>query len=869
MKKTLILLIILLNINLYGQSLKGIITDTQGKPIKYATIYVHEIQTGTITSENGEFILPLSAGTYTFVIQHLNYQTVTETVEVPKTLSLEVKMTQKTTLLREVRVSAKDEDKAYRIIRNTVAKSPYYQKQLLNYTAHFYAKGNLKVKEIPKLAGKILEKETKIKKGDVYTMESVSEVKASPEKLEQKVLSKRSSLPEIFDIGDMGFGFYQIYRNSNGASVISPVTREGLSVYRYQLEYSYRDNDLLIHHIKVIPKNNNPLTFSGYIDIIDGTWHVYNLDFKVNIDYGVFKIRLQVKENFVPLEKNVWMPGSLHIIYDVKGMGFNFISNLTHSIQYKDIIVNPILQTLNPAAEVLTPVIEKKPVVSKKSEKITQDINKITEKEEFTTRDVIKLVELVEAKNKEDLKNNPVQNDSIHPLELPRRFFLTVDSNATKYDPILWEKYRTIPLSEEELTVFEQKRIQDSIEEKEKTEKLKLKKEWNFFKKKNLSVGINWQKSTLAFNTVEGFKIGVGVYLDKTFKDSATNLNNEVEIGYAFSAKKMFLTASSQWNYNPRRFASFEIFGGKHTCDFNPEPLFGKYINNSLSSLFFRDNLIHYYDKTFGGLKHKIEVFNGFQTLVGVSYEINHPLENRSDYSFFFKKTRLYKPNIPDNEYLIIDPNYLSHQQAFLTEISLSYTPRMFYRYTKDKKTKYYVRSKFPTFTLSWKKGIKNLIQSNSNFDFLELNITQNIDLKMFKSLQYQLSAGVFTNTKNIHFSQFKHFQSNNFFLAFHPNFGVFHTLPHYQFSTNEWFVLGHLKYETLYLVLKYIPGLNKTLMTENLYLSFLSNPLTKNYLEVGYSLSNIFFIGNIGVFVGFNEFKYAGWNVKVGFTLF
>jgi len=138
----------------------------------------------------------------------------------------------------------------------------------------------------------------------------------------------------------------------------------------------------------------------------------------------------------------------------------------------------------------------------------------------------------------------------------------------------------------------------------------------------------------------------------------------------------------------------------------------------------------------------------------------------------------------------------------------------------------------------------------------------------MFKSLQYQLSAGVFTNTKNIHFSQFKHFQSNNFFLAFHPNFGVFHTIPHYKYSTNEWFVSGYLKYETLYLVLKYIPGLNKTLITENLYLSFLSNPLTKNYLEVGYSLSNIFFISNIGVFVGFNEFKYAGWNVKVGFTL-
>jgi hypothetical protein len=97
----------------------------------------------------------------------------------------------------------------------------------------------------------------------------------------------------------------------------------------------------------------------------------------------------------------------------------------------------------------------------------------------------------------------------------------------------------------------------------------------------------------------------------------------------------------------------------------------------------------------------------------------------------------------------------------------------------------------------------------------------------------------------------------------------LFNTIPNNKYSTNEWFVEGHIKYETLFLLLKFIPGLNKTFITENLHLSFITNPVTKNYFEAGYSLSNIFFVGSIGFFVGFDEFKTFNWSIRVGFSLF
>jgi len=873
MKKILFILFLLLCFNSYAQSLKGKITNLKGEPVEYATIYVSETKTGCISTETGEFILSLSPGTYTFIVQHMNYQTVTKTVEIPKTSFMEIKMEAKNIVLKEVSVSAKDEDMAYRVIRNTVAKSPYYRKQLLSYKATFYAKGTLKVKDAPKLmnvVNKFLKEDNQIpiKKNDIFTEESVSEITVSPNKTEQKVISKRSTYPEQLEIGFERFGSYNIYRTSDN-SYISPVTKQGLGVYRYSLDNIYQDGEFLIYRIKVTPKNNTPLTFSGYIDIIDGTWHVYNLDFKGSVDLGFAKVKFIFKQNYIPVEKNVWMPGSFKTTYDAKAMGFHFDLNTTYSVRYKDYKINPELSSPNPPAEKPSLTSEKKPVISKKSEKLSKEISEIMNKEELTTREAIKLVDLMEAKNKEDLKNDS-QNDSVNPLEIQRRFFLTVDTNALKYDSLYWENYRTIPLTEEEIESFEQKRVNDSIKEEKKKfsllDDIQIKKKKS--KNKSFFFGFSPSKSVLAFNTVEGFKVGVHLYADKRFKDSVTNLNTGVTLGYAFAAKQVFFELSSKWNYNPKRFASLELFGGKHTCDFNKEQQNGKYLMNSLRSLFFKDNLIRYYDRIFVGAKHNIELFHSFQLASSLSYEQQRPLDNRSDYSFFFQKTREYKPNIPDNKYVANHLDHLSAQNALLLDLSLSYTPKMFYRYSQNKKIKYYAGSKFPTFTVTWKKGL-NAPRCANNFDYLELNIAQNVNLKFSKSLKYSVTTGFFPNTKNMHFSQFKHFQTNNFWVTFNPFSESFASMPNYKYATNEWFVAGHIKYETLYLLLKFIPGLNKTLITENLHLSLLSNPLTKSYVEIGYSLSNIFFVGNIGFFAGFDEFKTFNWSIRIGFSLF
>jgi hypothetical protein len=45
--------------------------------------------------------------------------------------------------------------------------------------------------------------------------------------------------------------------------------------------------------------------------------------------------------------------------------------------------------------------------------------------------------------------------------------------------------------------------------------------------------------------------------------------------------------------------------------------------------------------------------------------------------------------------------------------------------------------------------------------------------------------------------------------------------------------------------------------MRENLSLSYLGSKYHKNYTEIGYSISEILFIGELGVYAGFDDIRY------------
>jgi hypothetical protein len=82
--------------------------------------------------------------------------------------------------------------------------------------------------------------------------------------------------------------------------------------------------------------------------------------------------------------------------------------------------------------------------------------------------------------------------------------------------------------------------------------------------------------------------------------------------------------------------------------------------------------------------------------------------------------------------------------------------------------------------------------------------------------------------------------------------------------ATPEFFGEVNLNYSTPYLLLKYIPGFSKTLARENLSLSYLGTRYHSHYTEIGYSITQLFLIGEAGVYVGFDNLKYRSAGARV-----
>ena len=381
---------------------------------------------------------------------------------------------------------------------------------------------------------------------------------------------------------------------------------------------------------------------------------------------------------------------------------------------------------------------------------------------------------------------------------------------------------------------------------------------------KRFSFGFMYLDEILTLNPVDGFKVILGGHFDWTFKNQ-TVWHNSAKIGYAFTSKQISFFVSTGYEYLPKKNATFSIFGGRESADFNA--LYGVHpVLNLMATLFVKDNYNYMYDRTHIGIEHQIEAFNGFDTRVSFSYEQRKELFNKNDYSFFYRETKSYLPNIPDNPYIANQSELITGGNAALLEVELSYTPHRHYRLENRKKI--FLYSNFPTFSILWRKGITHLFNSATNFDYLEFSVFQKIRKNSLRNFTYRFSGGWFPNHQKMHFSEFRHFPVSGFTETLGGFGEMYHTLPVYYPSTNEWMLSGFFKYEALYLAVKYIPWINKTHLTESLYFSYLNTPYTRNLMEIGYSLNNILLFVNAGFFVGFENFRYSGWCFKIAFSM-
>lgn len=737
----------------------GKVSTLQGEPLPYASVYVEGSTNGTTTNANGEYSLLLEKGTYSLVFQYIGYKQKTEKVSLTgKAARLDVQLEAETIELGTIEVKANSEDPAYPIIRQAIKKRAYYSSLVPSFSCDVYMKGNVKVLEAPeKLLGQDVgdldgNLDTN-RQGIVYLSESVSKLYfKQPDRFKEVMQSSKVSG------NNQGFSFnsaqdmdIDLQKNFSefGRQVISPIADGAMSYYRYRLIGSFVENGRLVNKIEVIPKRSDDPVFRGHIYIVDGLWNLHSTDVFVTGPAALMPLfdTFFVKQVFVPVaQPDTWRIFSQRFSMIGGALGFKFGGTFT--AVYKNYDLSPQLAA------------------------------------GFFDNEIMK-----------------------------------VEPGANERDTAYWNTIRPMPLTVEEKVDYVVKDsiriIRESKPYLDSMDRVENKLEWG-----DLLLGYTWRNSwkrqefevespinTFQLNAVQGFNVFSLLAYRKAFdKGRNKNLEAKTRFSYGFSEKIFRASGDFSYRFDPKKFAQIRLAGGQEILQFNElEPI--SMLLNTNYMLFGRRHYARLYDKKFVKADYQQEITNGLLLYGLAQWAERSPLENHSDYSLFYRKSRDYEPNYPQGA-PIEEPD-LQTSRAFSAGISARI--RLKQRYMDYPDRKYVLESKFPDLWLHYRLGVP-AFGTEVEYHRLSFSITKDdIKLGLTGVTRLRLEAGRFLGKQQLPFFDFKHFLGNEANIANHARYLYsFKRLPYYEFSTQKSWAEAHFEHNFKGFLTDKVPGLKK-----------------------------------------------------------
>ncbi len=844
----------------------------EGEALPFASIYARNVGDGVPSNENGRYEFALPPGIYDVIFQYLGYESIIETIIVEEGAwtDFDVRMKPQTYTLETVEVKAGQEDPALTIMRKAIAKAKYHRLQVQKYSMTVYLKGTGQLTDAPFFLKKTLE-EDGLKLDEAYTSESVSRITfTQPDKVEEEVISIRtngdnqSTSPAPY----IETSFYQEKIND----IISPLSRAAFQYYRFKYEGSFFDQDVLVSKIKVTPRSRGEQVFEGFIYIIEDLWAIHSL----NLQTSLLGFKITAKQQYAPVAENVWMP--LTHTYTFGGKFFGFEGGFDYLASTRDYEI-----TLNPDLEEVPEIIDEKvqEVPKEVKEKDDEDASlfeKLASDEPKTRKEYRKLMNEYEKEMmKEETKENVVYE----------RYY-KVDSMARKRELSYWDSIRPVPLTQKEvegykrddsLAVVEAAKVSDvdSIAKKARRKYKPLDflngASYSFGKGRSIGFTQNWTKTS--FNTVEGFKLGMGLFYRKVTRikqaDSVNILrksfNIEPELRYGFSSEQFYGKVNFRWSQTLSVTGLTRgVEAGRYIYQFNG----GEPINeqvNAFYSLFFRQNYMKLYDQSFVRAYWAHRVNSGFTYRVNLTYADRNQLFNNNNYSIYNKPERVYTPNQPENVETT-DESFQDHQ-ALILKGSVEWKPGITYYISNGRK--YPNPSSAPLIRFSYSKAISGVLNSETaaDFDHLSLGVEHSIDFGVSGDLDFNVSAGTFLSNDQVYFQDFQHFGGNRTIFS---NFGPasnFRFMDYYKYSTQTSYVSSIVHYQFRKFLFTQLPMLRFSGLRENIFFNYLKTENSPHYWEIGYSLDNLFRIFRIEFGAGFENGDYLRSGPRFGIATF
>jgi hypothetical protein len=780
------ILLLFINSTLYGGVISGSIKSKQnGSPLSFSSVLIKGTTKGVTANNKGFYTISLEPGNYTLVYQYIGYQSYEQTVSVTNAdQTIHIQLTQQDYNLNEVIVKSGGEDPAYGIIRKAIASRAFHLKEIKQYNAQVYIKGQLQLRDYPK---KFLGQKIDFEDGDTskQKMLLLSETIANysvkePNQRKIEVISTKLSgqsdgfgfsSPQIISFYD---NFISFGNGLNPRGFISPIADNALNFYKYKFEGTFYEFGKEISRIKVIPKRAYEPLFTGYIHITENDWHIQSVDLKLLRKQQMQLLdSLVLQQQYIPSD-SYWVIKQQVIYPYGKILGFDFFGSFL------------------------------------------QVYSKFNIEPEF----------------KPKFFNNTIL-----------KFYDSSNKKPTAY----WDSIRPLPLLLEEVKDYQKKdslsRIKSSPAYLDSLDKIRNKftisnlllTGKNFSQRKTkTSLNIEPLIRTINYNSVEGAVINLAPLWVKEM-EGRKSISIRPALRYGFANNRFNPSISTNYTFGKKYLQSINIAGGKKVFQFNNEAPISEVIN-TYYTLTRAQNFMKIYEADFFKLNYNTGIGNGLDFSGTIQYQNRQALSNLSDIASWNK---LPKQALTPNHPVEFGSGPMLGHQALIISAGLSWLPGAKYIEYPDRKVN--IGSDFPTFDILITKAIKGLFGSDANYTKWRFGLSDEVDLKLTGAFNYAFAVGGFLQKDKVFEPDQIHFTGNQVLLA-GPFNETFQLAPYYKFSnTASLYGTAHIEYHLNGLITNKIPGfkkLNWFIVTGTNSLLMESN---RFYYEYFLGLENIF----------------------------
>jgi len=735
---------------LNAQVITGRITNEFQEPLPYANVYVQQLQTGTVSDDQGRYYFrPDVEGEYNLVFSSLGYESKSARVLlVGDTAWVNIQLQTSSFDLQEIVVSANQRDPAFAIIKQVIDHKERQLRAADSYRTKVYLKAVEESEVAPPKEAPRATVDVTVPDADPFAAEAAANEELlsglnlvemevmlnyqyprryKEERTAYQVYGKKAGLfIPVFSETDFNFYRNLVYLPGIAdAPVISPLSNNAILSYKYELQGTTYVDGRLVNEIKVIPRKEGNSTVKGTLWIVEDEWTIDKLDLELPTGTLLFGDNFRIEQSYTVLGDSLWV---------VDRQAFYYESKLG---KRKSVAGSTVLR----------------------------------------------------------------YSDYQHNYAFPDQFFgnevAVTTTEAYDRDGAYWARTRTEALADREAQLIH---LRDSIQQVHNSPAYRDSLE-HLYNKVNLlelawdGVGIrNWREEShvyvgslaamLDFSPVGGWRVGPYVSRFKRYQNGQI-WSNSGTVDYGLRNRDLQGNFSSWFRYDPFRLGAVSVSGGRSFQAINQ---YDAYLNLLRPSNYTLLDALR--------VGHEIELVNGLNWTTSASWNDRRPITGYDVDSFL-------EGVVSDDDEVVDFERY----QAFVTTNVLSYTPGQ--RYMREPNRKVVLGSKWPTLSLLHRRGWDQALGSDIRFDYLEVALNQEIVLGALGNLNYRAQLGQFVNTDDLRFIDWKQFRQSDPFLYSNP-LNSFQLLDTSLTTTNLHFEL-HFIHHFNGAIINNIPLLKKT----------------------------------------------------------